>query len=348
MKEITINKKKIGKGNPAFIIAEVGQAHEGSLAIAHSFIDAAYDSGADAIKFQTHIAKAESTLDEKFRKKFPTQDNNRYEYWKRMEFSFSQWKELKEHSDDKGIIFLSSPFSLEAFDILNELNIPAWKIGSGEYNSNLLIQKMVESNKPVLLSTGMSYIDEIDEKVKYLNDKKCDYAIFQCTSQYPTKPENVGINFISDFINKYNVPIGLSDHTGNIFSSLASISLGANLIEVHVTFNKKMFGPDASSSINFDQFKFLIKGRDEIFKYLNSNKSKNEITNNISKMRELFTKSLAFNNDMNIGDIITKDSLVLKKPGTGIPIDKINEVIGKELIKDVCANRLLNWNDIKL
>ena len=348
MNEIIIDNRIIGKNNPAFVIAEVGQAHDGSLAIAHSFIDSVFESGADAIKFQTHIAKAESTLDEKFRKRFSTQDTNRFEYWKRMEFTFNQWKELKEHADDKGIVFLSSAFSLEAFDILNELNIAAWKIGSGELNSNLLIQKMVESNKPVLLSTGMSYIDEIDEKVKYLNDKKCDYAIFQCTSQYPTKPENVGINFIPDFINKYNVPIGLSDHTGNIFSSLASISLGANLIEVHVTFNKKMFGPDASSSINFDQLKLLVEGKDEIFKFLSSKKSKDEITNKLIDMRSLFTKSLALKNDMKIGQVISRSSLVLKKPGTGIPIKNINDVIGRELIKDVSANRLLNWNDIKL
>ena len=194
----------------------------------------------------------------------------------------------------------------------------------------------------------MNYINEIDEKVKFLNEMKCDFAIFQCTSQYPTTPENVGINFINEFINKYKVPVGLSDHTGNIFSSMASFALGVNLVELHVTFDKKMFGPDASSSINFDQLKLLVEGRDKIFKYTQSKKSKNQITDDLKKMRSLFTKSLAFKNNMKKGQIISKDDLTLKKPGTGIPLENINQILGKKLICDVGLNRLIKINDIQL
>lgn len=348
MKQIKIEDKLIGKNQPPFVIAEVGQAHEGSLAIAHSFIEAVHSSGADAIKFQTHIANAESTIDEKFRKKFPTQDKNRYEYWKRMEFSYENWKELKDHAIEKGLIFLSSPFSVKAFELLNKLDISAWKIGSGEYKSDLLINKMIDSKKPILLSTGMNYTHEIDKKVKFLKEKECDFAVFQCTSQYPTSPENVGLNFIKEFINNYGVPVGLSDHTGNIFSSLASFTLGVNLVELHVTFDKKMFGPDASSSINFDQLKLLIEGRDEIFKYMQSKKSKNQITDNIKKMRSLFTKSLAFKKNMKKGQIIRKDDITVKKPGTGISIENISKIIGKKLMCDVDANRLIKIKDIQL
>ena len=207
---------------------------------------------------------------------------------------------------------------------------------------------MIDSKKPILLSTGMNYTHEIDKKVKFLKEKECDFAVFQCTSQYPTSPENVGLNFIKEFINNYGVPVGLSDHTGNIFSSLASFTLGVNLVELHVTFDKKMFGPDASSSINFDQLKLLIEGRDEIFKYMQSKKSKNQITDNIKKMRSLFTKSLAFKKNMKKGQIIRKDDITVKKPGTGISIENISKIIGKKLMCDVDANRLIKIKDIQL
>ena len=347
MKKIKISDKYIGDSESPFIIAEIGQAHEGSLGIAHSYIDAVSKTGADAIKFQTHYAEEESTLDEKFRIKFSYEDKSRYDYWKRMEFDKNEWKELYDHAKDLGLIFLSSPFSNKSFEILNNIGIPAWKLGSGEFKSNSLLKKMVKSNKPILFSTGMSSMNEISRFYKFLKDHNSEFAIFQCTSQYPTKPSNVGLNLITEFKKLFNVPIGLSDHTGKIFSPLAALSLGASIIEVHVTFNKQMFGPDISSSIDIEDLSFLVNAKNEIFKYLSNPVDKDKMSLKLKNMRDIFSKSLTLSKNLKAGEIIKKEHLIEKKPGTGIPISKINDIVGKKLINDFDSKYLLKWSDFK-
>ncbi len=157
--------KNIPKSNSPLVIAEIAQAHEGSLGIAHSYIDAASNAGVDAVKFQTHIASAESTLSEPWRVKFSNQDATRYDYWKRMEFSKEQWKELYEHSRERNMLFISSPFSIEAVELLLETGIDAWKVASGELNNTTLFEMIAETGLPVFVSTGMSNYDEIDKDV---------------------------------------------------------------------------------------------------------------------------------------------------------------------------------------
>lgn len=346
-KEIKIEDKLIGINQPCFIIAEIGQAHEGSLGMAHSYIDAVAKTGVDAIKFQTHIANSESTYDEKFRVKFSKQDKTRFDYWKRMEFSFNEWKELKEHANERGLIFLSSAFSHDAFELLNSIGMPAWKVGSGEFKSKELLNKMISTKKPILFSTGMSYWTEIHEFVNYLEKMKSQYAIFQCTSEYPTNAKNLGLNVINQLSTKFNVPVGLSDHTGKIYSSIAAISLGANLIEVHTVFNKKMFGPDVSSSLDLKNLKRLRIARDEIFKFLNFPVDKDKLADKLSKVRKLFTKSIGIRRNLKKGDILTVDELIPKKPGSGIPYEKKDEFIGKRLSRDVDSNYLLKIEDLE-
>src|SRR5690606_19638512 len=179
-----------------FIIAEIGQAHEGSLGIAKSYIDALAKTGADAIKFQVHIAEAESSEFEPFRIKFSTQDKTRFDYWKRMEFSFEQWQELKAHCDEAGVEFMASPFSNAAVDLLEKLEVKRYKIGSGEVGNFLMLEKIAATGKPVILSSGMSSFEELDRSINFLNEKKVDFSILQCTTAYPTKPENYGLNVI--------------------------------------------------------------------------------------------------------------------------------------------------------
>jgi len=164
-KSFTIGDRTIGSGYPCIVVAEIAQAHDGSLGAAHAYIDAVAKSGADGIKFQTHIAHAESTPQEQFRKKIFPQDASRYDYWKRMEFTPEQWLGLSSHARDKKLIFLSTPFSNEAVDLLVKLDIPAWKVGSGEIGNLPLIEKMALTGKPVLLSSGMSPWSELDAAV---------------------------------------------------------------------------------------------------------------------------------------------------------------------------------------
>lgn len=178
MNELRINGSIIKKEGRPYLIAEVAQAHDGSLGMAHAYIDAISEIGFDAVKYQTHIASSESTINEPFRIKFSRQDSSRYEYWKRMEFSYSQWVELKEHAESKGLDFLSSAFSIDAFQMLNEIGIPAWKMGSGEFWSEDLLSAMMETGKPLLISTGMSSWAEIDLMVKKLENKNYPHAFF--------------------------------------------------------------------------------------------------------------------------------------------------------------------------
>lgn len=328
------------------IIGEVAQAHDGSLGMAHAFIDAIADAGADAVKFQTHIAAAESTPGEKWRIKFSKQDDSRYEYWQRMEFSEEHWLGLRQHADQRQIKFLSSPFSNEAIDLLERIDVPAWKVASGEVGSEMMLNRMLRTNKPILLSTGMSSIEEIDDAVELIKKKNVPFAIFQCTSSYPCAAEDVGLNMISFFQNRYDCPVGLSDHTGTIFPSLAAASLGAKLIEVHVTFSNKMFGPDVSSSVTFEEFETLVNGVRFVEKMLSNPVDKDAKSKTLKPMRDLFSKSLAASVDIKRGTIIEECHLAAKKPGTGIPEIRINEIIGKTAKNDIPTNQLLSIADI--
>src|SRR5438034_53800 len=206
-----------GQAQRCFVIAEVAQAHEGSLGLAHAYIDAIAKAGADAVKFQTHIAAAESTRAEPWRVKFSQQDATRYDYWKRMEFTEGQWHGLKKHAHDKGLLFLSSPFSLEAVALLTRVGVAAWKIASGEVSNTSLFERIVATRMPMILSTGMSALEEIDRVVERVKTQDLPLAVLQCTSAYPCPPEKVGLNLILFFRERYQCAAGLSDHSGTIY-----------------------------------------------------------------------------------------------------------------------------------
>jgi N,N'-diacetyllegionaminate synthase len=344
---MNIDKKKIGLNQPSLIIAEVGQAHDGSLGMAHSYIDAIADAGADAVKFQTHIASAESTKDENFRVNFSFQDKTRYEYWKRMEFTKDQWRGLAEHAKSKGLIFLSSPFSHEALDLLIELDVKAWKVGSGEFNSANLLEKMIKTKLPILYSTGMSYWKEIDKQVEIFNNNGAEFVLMQCTSMYPTPIEFTGINIIDEFRQRYNCLTGLSDHSGDIYTSIFASSIKVDVIEVHVTFDRKMFGPDTSSSLEFKELSILTEANRKFHNLRNLSVDKDNVANQLSQTRKLFTKSLAPSKDLKPGDILTYADLMLKKPGTGLSEFDAKTIVGRKIKKHVPFNQLLSWDDVE-
>jgi len=332
--------------NKCLVIAEVAQTHDGSLGIAHALIDAVSKSGADAIKFQTHIAKAESTISEPWRVKFSKQDVTRYEYWRRMEFTEEQWHGLKGHADQKKLLFLSSPFSVEAAELLKRVGVAAWKIPSGEISNILLFENISETGLPILLSTGMSSIDEIDKAVEMIKAKDLPLVIMQCTSMYPTPPEKIGINLISYYQSRYNIPTGISDHSGTIYPALAAATMGAAIIEVHVTFSKQMFGPDVPSSVTIDELEQLVKGVRFIEKMRDNPIDKNKMAEELDFMRDLFTKSVVLRTDLSEGAILTKAHLTIKKPGTGIPASCLEDIIGRKLSKAVSADALLSMDDL--
>ncbi|MAQ71038.1 MAG: N-acetylneuraminate synthase [Alphaproteobacteria bacterium] len=275
------------------------------------------------------------------------QDETRYDYWKRMEFTRSQWEKLSNHAREKGLIFLSSAFSVEAVELLDDLDMPAWKVGSGEFKSRELLDAMIKTGKPILYSSGMSTYKEISEAVKMFNERECPFGLFQCTSHYPTKLENVGLNVINEYKKAHNCPVGLSDHSGTLYPSLAAMAQGSDMIEIHVTFDKNMYGPDAVASVNFNELEELCKARDAFFTMDQNPVDKNIMAEKMSTMRGLFTKSLALKQPQKAGTVLLADMITVKKPGSGITSDKIDMVIGRKLKQDVSEDRLLRWEDIE-
>lgn len=342
-----INEHLIKNKSKTFIIAEVAQSHEGSLGIALSFIDAAAKAGADAVKFQFHIAEEESTLDEKFRIKQSIQDNSRYEYWKRMEFKKNEWEQIIQRAKSHGLSFICSIFSEKAIDILSQMSIDAWKLGSGEFWSEDLIEKLIETKLPILISTGMSSWSEIDSVNQKLSDKKSNFAIMHCCSEYPTPLQDVGLNIIDEMMNKYDCPIGFSDHSAKPIVSKLAIMKGISILEIHVTFSRYLYGPDSTSSLTFDELTLLCEENNQI-NYLLSNKvKKDEISKKLSKTKNLFSKSASLKKNKKEGDIISIDDITFKKPGTGIKKENLHMILGKKLKKDKSCNRILNLDDFK-
>jgi len=329
-----------------FIIAEIGQAHDGSLGMAHSFIDALAETGVDAVKFQTHIAEAESSEFEPFRVKFSSQDKSRFDYWKRMEFTLEEWRALKQHCDDLGLAFISSPFSNAAVDLLEEIGVDKYKIGSGEVTNTLMLNKIAKTGKPVILSSGMSSYQELDVSVNLLVEKNIDVSILQCTTAYPTLPEQWGLNVISELKERYKLPIGFSDHSGEIYSSLAATALGAKILEFHAVFDYRMFGPDTKASLTFDKIKSLVKGVKALERSMNSTVDK---TNNseFTDLKSIFEKSLAVNCNLKAGDVLKEEYLEAKKPkDMGINANEFTRIIGKKLRIDKAKWDFLSDEDL--
>lgn len=329
------------------IIAEVAQAHDGSLGMAHSFIDLAADAGADIIKFQTHIADEESSLDEPWRVKFSKQDKTRFDYWKRMEFTEDEWIGLKQHCDERGIEFMSSPFSIKAVEMLDKIGVKEWKIASGEVTNTPLFNAIVKTKKPVLLSTGMSSLKEIDEAVNTIKKNNLELTVLQCTSMYPTEPEKLGLNMINFFKQRYNCKSGLSDHSGNIYSGLAAAALGADVIEVHITFSKIMFGPDVPVSLDFEQLKSLVEGVTFIEKALSHPVDKDKIADELKELRSIFNKSIVAGTDIPANSVLSEELLAFKKPGTGLTPNKIDSVLGRKVKRDIKINEQIKLQDLE-
>jgi N,N'-diacetyllegionaminate synthase len=330
-----------------FIIAEVAQAHDGSLGILHSYVDALAATGVDAIKFQIHIADAESSIHEPFRVKFSLVDNTRFDYWKRMEFSLDQWREVKKHCEDRGVEFLASPFSIEAVEWLEQLNVKRYKIASGEITNFLLLEKISRTGKPVIVSSGMSDIAELEQAVSFFKGKNINVSVLQCTTMYPTPPEKLGLNVISILKGRLDCVVGFSDHSGNPAASLAAFVSGAEILEFHGVFDRGMFGPDATSSLTIGEIRSLVENVRYLEKAISNPVNKNA-TESFESNKKIFGKSLAVRTDLAAGHVITYDDLESKKPaGFGVPAAEYKSVVGKKLKTALKKYSFLKYDDLE-
>jgi len=329
------------------IIAEVAQNHDGSLGNAHAHIDAIARAGADAVKFQTHIAAAESTPAEPWRVKFSVQDSTRFDYWKRMEFTAEQWQGLAAHARSRGLLFLSSAFSLDAVELLDRIGVPAWKVGSGEVTNLPMVERMAATLKPVILSSGMSAWRDLDAAVDAVRRCGAPVAVMQCTSAYPCPPEKFGLNVIAEIRDRYRCPAGYSDHSGAIYAGLAAVSLGANLLEVHATFSRECFGPDITASITTSELASLVAGVRLVEKALANPVDKDIESAALDELRKTFEKSIVAARDLPAGIRLQAADLTLKKPGTGLAATRLADMPKYRLRRAISADALISEDDLE-
>ncbi len=334
------------RGAPCTLIAEVAQAHDGSLGMAHAFIDAAARAGADAIKFQTHIAAAESTPGEPWRARFSPQDATRLDYWRRMEFTAEQWQGLRRHADEQGLLFLSSAFSQAALELLQRVGVAGWKVASGEISNLALLGAMAKTGQPVILSTGMSPPGEIDAAVACARAHGAPLAVLQCTSLYPCPPELVGLNLLAEFRERYACAVGLSDHSATIYPGLAAAVLGAEVLEVHLTLSREMFGPDVIASLTCEELRQLADGIRFIERMRASPLDKNALPESVRGLRQIFMKSVVAARDLPAGHLLAAADLAAKKPGSGIPAAELPALVGRRLARAVARDALLSPDDL--
>ncbi len=336
----------LGAVDRPLVVAEVAQAHDGTLGTAHAYDDAVARAGADAVKFQTHLAHAESTRDEPWRVRFSPQDATRYEYWERMAFTDEQWAGLRRHAADVGLAFVSSPFSLEAVALLDALDADALKVASGEVPNLELVGACGATGRPVLLSSGMSPLAELDAAVEQLRASGAPFAVLQCASSYPCPPEDVGLDQLGALRERYGVEVGLSDHSGTIFASLAAVALGARVLEVHVTLSREAFGPDVASSVTTSELAQLTEGARFVATALAHPVDKDAAAAARADLRTVFTRSLVAATDLPAGHDLAAADLVAKKPGGGLPPDARDRLVGRRLRRPLAADRPIHEDDL--
>ncbi|MBC8392843.1 MAG: N-acetylneuraminate synthase family protein [Deltaproteobacteria bacterium] len=321
-----------------FIIAEVGNTHEGSLELARCFIKAVADCGADAVKFQTHIFDAESLPDAPNPPYF--RDESRKRYFERTAFEPEQYADLIRYTEQEcGLEFISSAFSATAVELLEDVGVKRYKIPSGEVTNTPLLEKIARTGKPVLLSSGMSNWKELDRAVEVLKGNGCgDLTVLQCSSFYPCPPQKTGLNIIQELQNRYGIKTGFSDHTMGVWAAIAAVVLGANVIEKHFTLSQSMYGSDAKHSLEPDGFKRFVEAIREVSLAVGNSVDKDAIADELQDMKRIFEKSIVSGQDIPEGIQVNADMLCYKKPGDGLSPDRVGDVVGKTAKIDIAKN----------
>jgi N-acetylneuraminate synthase len=318
-----------------FVIAEAGMNHDGSLGNAIRMAEVAAECGADAVKFQLHDAQAETTRDAPSPPYF--EHETRWEFFSRTAFNNEQWATLKAACERAGIEFVCSVFSLEAVERLERLGVGRYKVGSGEVTNLELVRRVAATGKPVLLTSGMSTWAELDAAVEAAG---AEVTVLQCTSEYPTPPEHVGLNVLAELRERYGKPVGLSDHSLGNYAAFAAVALGAVVVEKHFTLSSELYGPDAALALEPDELEDLVEGIRSIETMLASPVDKDDV-GELSEMKRVFEKSVVTTREVPAGAELSREMLAAKKPGTGIPARMLPEVIGRKAKVDIPADTVV-------
>jgi N,N'-diacetyllegionaminate synthase len=325
------------------IIAEIGSVHDGSFGNAVKLIEAAAACGADAVKFQTHIPEAETLRDAPSPGYFSAEP--RFEYFRRTGFSIDQWRKLAVHCAVQHVEFLSSPFSLEAVDLLESVGVRAYKIPSGEVTNLPLLDRVAHTRKPVYLSSGMSDWGELDAAVAALRGAG-PVTVLQCSSAYPCPDERVGLNVLGEMARRWGLPVGLSDHTNGIAAGIAAAALGASVIEKHFTFSRLMYGSDAANATEPEEFRLFCASVKSVGAMLAAPIDKDDLAP-YRDMKRIFEKSVVTARPLRAGAMLKPQDLAFKKPGDGISAGRWRDVVGRTVTRDVPADHKLSDNDLQ-
>lgn len=326
------------------VIAEVGLLHDGELEKAFKLIETAVECKADVVKFQTHIPEAETLANAPTPPYFS--EEPRFDYFKRTGFNLNEWKEIKEKCDDCEIEFMSSVFSIDSIKLLEKLDVKRYKIPSGEVTNIPLLEYAAKTKKPIILSSGMTNWNELDEAVNTISKYNNNLTLLQCTSAYPAEYVEIGLNIMLDMKNRYDKPVGLSDHSLTNYSSYAAVALGAKVIEKHLTVNKNWYGSDAKHSLEPAQFLELVEGTRAISKMLKNPVDKNNI-DKFNQMRTIFQKSIVSLVNIQKGTIIKEEMISTKKPGIGLEPKYFKDILGKKAKKDIKKDSTIFKKDIE-
>ena len=341
---------KIGKGNPVFIIAEAGVNHNGDISKAKKLIDAAVEAGVDAVKFQTFNTDkltTKSAPKADYQNETTDENESQYDMLKKLELSKEEHIILKEYCEKKNINFMSTPFSFDTVDLLEEINVDIYKIGSSDTNNLPLLKYIAQKNKPIILSTGMSTLTEVSEAVDtILNTGNDKLVLLHCVSNYPAEYENVNLIAMDTMKYAFNIETGYSDHTLGVEVPIAAAARGAAVIEKHFTLDKNMEGPDHKASLNPKELKNMVRSVRNIETSLGNGIK--EPTKNEKKNLKTVRKSLVSNKLLEKGSKIKVEDIDIKRPGTGIEPKFMDVIKDMKLIRDVKKDQILTWEDFKI
>ena len=329
MTTIKLGDRIIGDGSPTYVVSEIGLNHNGSLKMALKLIETAKECGADAVKFQKRDLKS---LYKKDIYNDPNKDSQAtvylFDIFKRFELSKSDFREIKKFCKKIGITFFCSPFDLSSADFLEELNVPFYKVASADLTNMPLIAKLVEFKKPLILSTGMSDIKEIDFTVNFLKKKKATFALLHCVGAYPPSFRDINLKMIGVLKKRYAVPIGYSGHERGITISECAVALGANILERHFTLDRSLEGPDHNISLTPEGFAKMVERIRIIEDALGTGKK--TISRGELLSREAFAKSLIAKRKIQKGEVITADMIDFKVPGKGLSVQMMEKLLNKK------------------
>lgn len=345
--KIKIGDKLIGKDNPCFIIAEAGVNHNGKLELAKKLVDVAKEAGVDAVKFQTfktaNLTTERAELTE-YQERNIGKKESQLKMLKRLELSYENFKKLKKYCDKKKIIFLSTPHSKDAIDFLEPL-IPAYKIGAGDLTNLPFLEKIARKKKPIILSTGMATLTEVEGAVRTIKKAGNNKIILvHCTTNYPCPLKEVNLRAMLTLKKELGLPVGYSDHTLGVVVPIMAVALGAEVLEKHFTVDKSLPGPDHSLSLDSKELKEMVEiiRKTEIALGTDIKKpNKSE-----EKIKKIIRKSIIAKTGISKMTTITKNMLIIKRPGIGIEPKYLNKVIGKRAKKDIKKDTLIKFQDL--